>query len=131
MKHQGAQRQRKLSERTTYSASEWGGPAYPLLPQYFASVAGAVAEDWGVSDARRPPRKRRGWRAICVDSIHVLRSGKDRKELLGLTNDRTRFPYTYIGMDESQHTAWHAPMMSSETLTPLERMKPFAKKVEP
>ena len=28
------------------------------------------------------------------------------------------FPYTYIGMHSSKEAIWHAPRMSSETLTP-------------
>lgn len=33
-----------------------------------------------------------------------------------LTNDRTRFPYTYIGMEARRHTAWHAPRINNETV---------------
>ena len=48
-----------------------------------------------------------------------------------LTNERTRFPYTYIAAAASEEKAWHAQRMASDVLMPRAAMKPFAKNVAP
>lgn len=42
-----------------------------------------------------------------------------------------RFPYTYIGMTSNKHAAWHAPRMSSESLTPSVTTMRLAIKLAP
>lgn len=63
----------------------------------------------------------------------VLRvsSREARHDVGALTNDRTRFPNTYIGMHISQHAAWTAPTTRSVRLTPAERTLRLAKNVVP
>ena len=48
-----------------------------------------------------------------------------------LTNDRTRFPNTYIGTHVNQQAAWTAPTTRSVRLTPAERTRPLAKNAAP
>ena len=65
-------------------------------------------------------------------NLRGMLSGREaRHRMAALTNDRTRFPNTYIGTHVNQHAAWTAPTTRSVRLTPAERTRPLAKNAAP